>query len=101
MGDTITAGIGATVINRSLLNNALNSVETNRGKDAADLLRTLSLAVEQSGDVAAKSLFESFSEQIQKPAAQKPVLTSLWEGLLKKDQSRPGSNRRLPERSNG
>ena len=83
MGDRIGAGPGAIVVTGVILNSALNAVERDRGKAAAELLKRLSEVVEESGSEEAKELFVSLSQELQKPKPGKSVLHSLWDGLEK------------------
>ncbi|MEV1073867.1 hypothetical protein [Micromonospora parva] len=77
MGDHITAGAGAIIINRSSLNNALNSVESAEGAKIAAALRELAEVVERSADPRARDNFVGLTEELAKPE-RNPSRIKVW-----------------------
>ncbi len=71
----------ATIINQSVVQDAIKTVHASSGKELSEALASIASAVEESQNAAAGSLFNSFSEELSKPAPDKSVLKQCWEGL--------------------
>ncbi|MEV4347418.1 hypothetical protein AB0J83_23425 [Actinoplanes sp. NPDC049596] len=67
VGDHITAGANAIIVNRSTLENALNTVQSSPGTEIAAALRELAGVVERSGDPRARDNFNALTEELAKP----------------------------------
>ena len=83
MGDKFENIQNSTVINRSIVSDAIKTIEASQGADVAKALETIAKAVEDSKSVAAGALFESFSRELQKKEPDKSALREFWEGLTK------------------
>jgi hypothetical protein len=83
MGDQITAGAGAVVINRAIVQNALNKVKERTGDDAARLLEQISRYVEESRNPKAVEMWEGFNKQLTDDPSKKTMLQSIWDGLVR------------------
>src|SRR5271170_170090 len=81
-GDRITAHAGATVINRSTVQNAFNKVKKEHDEGTAELLKKVADIIEKSADPRAITLFNSFSDQLQQKQPDKTILESLWQSLM-------------------
>jgi len=83
MGDKFENIQNSTVINRSIVSEAMKTVEASHGADIARSLESVAKTVEESKSVAAGALFESFSRELQKKQPNKSDLREFWEGLTK------------------
>ncbi|WP_150748756.1 hypothetical protein [Pseudomonas fluorescens] len=83
MGDKYENIQNSTIINRSIVNDALKNVEDQCGTEMAKALESIARAVEESRSVAGGALFESFSKELQKKEPNKSALREFWEGLMK------------------
>lgn len=81
MGDKFENIHDSTIINRSAVRDALNATQLSLGKDFAEALSVVAAAVEESKNVAAGAIFNSFSEELKKPAPDKSMLRQCWDGL--------------------
>lgn len=81
-GDKFENIKNATIINRSFVVDAFNSVKEQLDDETADALVTIAEAVEQSGNPAAGALFDQFNQEIAKPASDKGKLKQFWDGLV-------------------
>jgi len=82
MGDHINvSGSGNTVINRSVVENAFNRVKR-YDEGAAEALMQVSEFIHRSQNREAGEIFESFSEELAKPAPKQSLLKSLWQGTM-------------------
>ncbi|MEV0821177.1 hypothetical protein [Nonomuraea rubra] len=83
MGDNFSdIGAGATIVNRSLLVNALNRVATRDGEDVAQALRVITEHVAESGDEAARENLDGLMEELDRPEPRKARLKTFWNGLV-------------------
>ena len=81
MGDIFrNIGTGATIINRSTLNNSMNTVAGQYGDEVAEALRRIAELVQQSGDTAAAENFNAMTEELQRAEPRKSLLRSFWNG---------------------
>ena len=83
MGDRITAGAGAIVINRAIVQNSLNKIKERKGEDAARLLEQISRHVEESKNPKAVEMWEGFNKQLIDDPSKTTMLQSIWEGLVR------------------
>ena len=82
MGDNFSnIGAGATIINRSVVTNALNRWAGDDG-EMASALRAITKHVEASGDSAAAENLEAFLEEAGRDQPRKARLKSFWDGLV-------------------
>ncbi len=84
MGDKFENVSDSTIINRSLLSNALNRVTLQYGDDVKNALDELSKYIESTGEVESADLFDGFNKELGNEEANKSVLKALWEGLVSK-----------------
>ena len=82
MGDKYSDIHNSTIINRSTLNNALNSVEAKFGKETADALNLISTHLENNPSEIGKDLFNSFNAEFAREKPNKNILRTLWDGFL-------------------
>jgi hypothetical protein len=83
MGDVFSnIGAGATIVNRSTVQNAFNKVRSQYGDDVAQALNRVEEEINKSGNKDAADTFNSFNEELQKPTPKKSVLQALWQGVL-------------------
>lgn len=82
MGDHFSGiGSGAIIVNRSVVNAAINNVgRSYSGVDSSTLLEILS-TVEKSGNTAAMTRLEVFMDQLSSPKPEKSFLRSLWQDI--------------------
>ena len=82
-GDTFKdIGPGATIINRSKLQNAMNTVAGTGNPDVAEALKEVAEAINSSGNSAAAENFDAFTEELQRSQPRKSLLKSLWNGVV-------------------
>lgn len=81
MGDKFENVHNSTIINRSAVLDALNTTQQSFGKDFAEAFSQVAAAVEESGNVAAGAVFNSFTEELRKPTPDKSILKQCWDGL--------------------
>ena len=74
-------GAGATIVNRSTVQNAFNRVQQAHGDDVAQALKQVETEVNKSGNKEAADNFNAFSEELGKSEPKKPVLAALWAGV--------------------
>jgi len=82
MGDKFENIQNATIINRSLVVEAFNTVKEGLDEATANALVKIAEAVEKSGNHAAGAMFNEFSTEMAKPTRDKGKLRQYWEGLL-------------------
>jgi hypothetical protein len=83
MGDKFENIHNATIINRSVVRDAIKSVQASAGADVSEALASVAAAVEESKNAAAGALFNSFTEELNKPVPDKSALKQCWDGLTK------------------
>jgi hypothetical protein len=71
----------STIVNRSVVQDAIKNVQASAGKDVSKALASIAAAVEESKNAAAGALFNSFTAELKKPAPNKSTLKQFWEGL--------------------
>jgi hypothetical protein len=81
MGDKFENISNATIINRSLVQNAFNKVRDEVDEETANALKRVADEVERSGNTEAAENFNAFSEELQKPEPKKSLLRSFWGGV--------------------
>jgi len=74
-------GAGANIVNRSQLQNSLNTIS---GRDAglAEALKVVAEHVESAGDADAAEIFDGLSEEIGRSEPRKARLRTFWNGLV-------------------
>jgi hypothetical protein len=82
MGDKFENIHGSTIINRSYVTNAMNSVEASHGKEVSDALREIADYIEKKDNEAAAILMNNFAEEAAKEAPDKSRLSQLWDGIV-------------------
>ncbi|WP_187438080.1 hypothetical protein [Actinomadura decatromicini] len=75
-------GAGATIINRSVLNQSLNSIRSNHGDDLAKALERLAQIIEENENVEAAESFAAMSEELATSTPRRGVVQSLWTGIV-------------------
>ena len=82
MNDTFSNITSATIINRSLVQNAMNRVRANTGDDVAETLKEIADAVEASENKNTAAFFDQFNEELQKQEPRKTLLRVSWDNLV-------------------
>ena len=75
-------GSGNTIVSRSKVQNAFNRVQAAHNEDVAKALVEIEEAINKSGSKEAAENFDSFSDELGKPAPKKSLLKTLWQGTL-------------------
>ena len=83
MGDTFSNISNSTIVNRSIAQGAVTSLQRRNEPDSAEAVNRLANIIEQSGNNEAGEYFDSLTEELQKSAPRKTVLRSMWEGIQK------------------
>jgi hypothetical protein len=73
---------GSTIVVDSLVEKSFNKLKSERSEEVAHALLQIANYVNKSNKPDAGAILNSFNEEIAKPEPQKPVLKSLWRGLL-------------------
>ncbi|MFE0423132.1 hypothetical protein [Streptomyces sp. NPDC058953] len=83
MGDVFKhIGAGATVINKSVLSNAFNRVQSDHGPDVSQALLRIGEIVADSQNEEAAENFNALSAELAAEPPKKAVLKALWLGIL-------------------
>lgn len=80
-GDTFYNVTNSTIVNRSLVNGAVNRLERDGSEDSAEAMKRLAEIVEQAGNSDATDYFNTFAEEVDKPEPRKSILQSMWQNL--------------------
>ena len=75
-------GDGSIIINESIVLDAFKNVQEKNGKETAEALKLVYDEVEKSGNKDVIEVFNSFTEELNKPTLQKPTLRALWHGIV-------------------
>lgn len=81
MGDYFSNISNATIVNKSVVQNAFNKVKETIDEDTAAALAQIAEHVEKSGNKEAGEVFNAFNEELQKLDPKKSLLKSFWTGL--------------------
>lgn len=84
VGDKFENISGSTIVNKSLLSNALNTVNSQYGDDVKNALDEISEYIESAGDEVSTELFNGFNKELGNKESSKTVLNALWDGLVTK-----------------
>lgn len=82
MGDIFSHISNSTIVSRSSVERAFNSLKESGNGEAADLILEISKLIQQSNSHAAAAIFSQISEQVTKPSPDKGIIKSCWEGLV-------------------
>lgn len=82
VGDKFQNVSESTIVNRSVLQNAFNQVAVTHGPEILAALESLASQVKGSGNPAAIEILQEFTSELAKPEPRKPILQSLWSGLI-------------------
>jgi pyridoxal/pyridoxine/pyridoxamine kinase len=82
VGDKFENISGSTIVNRSLLSNAMNTVTSQYGEDVKNALNEISEHIEGTGDSVSAELFDGFNKELGNKESKKSVLKALWDGLV-------------------
>jgi hypothetical protein len=81
IGAGAAAGPGATAINNSLIQDSLNTVEKEYGKDTKQALNEVADFIKKANHPSANTLFNTFNQELAKPQKDKSTLKNLWSGI--------------------
>ena len=82
MGDKFENIKNATIINRSTVIDAFKAIKEKHGEGTADALASVAEEVENSGNQAAGTLFDSFNNELCETNPDKSKLKQYWNGLI-------------------
>lgn len=83
MGDKFENISQSTIVNRSLLQNSLNTISEKYGDDIKIAIEEVANYIDEIKNIESAELLEKFNEEISVKDSNKSVLKVLWEGLLK------------------
>ena len=72
---------GSTIVNKSVVENSFNKVQSKLGPEVAQFIKAVADEVHKSGNAEAGQVFEAFNEELQKPEPKKSLLRTFWNGL--------------------
>jgi hypothetical protein len=81
VGDNFENITNSTIINKSLVQNALNKVKNENDEETEDALMKVANEIVKSKDPTAGVLFDRFTEELNKPQPDKERLKSYWRGI--------------------
>jgi hypothetical protein len=81
MGDKFSNISDSTIVNRSIVEKSFVKFER-EDPELAQALREVAAQIESSGSESAGELFDAFNAELQQPEPKKPVLASLWNGIV-------------------
>jgi hypothetical protein len=73
---------GSTIVVDSIVKNSFNRVKEAHSEEIARALLEIADYVNRSGNKDAGVLFNTFGEELSKSAPRKPVLRTIWNGIL-------------------
>jgi hypothetical protein len=74
---------GVTIVNRSLLTNALNRVILAGDEEGAASLKVVAEHVQKSGNTTAVENFEGLLEEFERTEPRQSRMSAFWDGLVK------------------
>lgn len=80
-GDVFENIANATIINKSTIQNAFNKVKSEHDEATSKALIKIAEFIEKSNEPAAGALFNSFTDELNKPQPDKSKLKSFWTGI--------------------
>lgn len=82
IGDKFENISNSTIVNRSLLSNALNNIFEKYGDEVKNALEELSKYIEHSRNTESAELLNGFNQELNNKEQNKTVLKTLWDGLV-------------------
>lgn len=82
IGDSFHGISDSTIINRSRVIDAFNTIADRNGQVVAEALVELARIISASGNLPAEAVFESFRKEASKPEPERSALKKLWDGLV-------------------
>lgn len=82
MGDVFSNISHSSVVSRSIVEGAFNKLQDSGNHEAANLIAELGKIVAESNNHAAGAVFSQMAEQAAKPAPDKSIIKSCWDGLV-------------------
>jgi hypothetical protein len=82
MGDVFQGISNATIVSRSKVEGAFNRLQDSGQGESAKLLVEIGKRVSDANNTAAGAVFSQLTEELSKPAHDKGVLKSCWDGLV-------------------
>lgn len=83
VGDVFQNIQGSTIVNRSMIEKSFNKVQSGFDESTALALVQVAEHIARSGNKEAAEMFSAFNEELQKDEPKKPVLRSLWDGMVR------------------
>jgi hypothetical protein len=82
MGDVFQGISNSTIVSRSMVEGAFNRLQDNGQPESAKLLVDVGKHVADANNAAAGAVYSQMTEELSKPAHDKRVLRSYWDGLV-------------------
>jgi len=82
MGDKFSDISNSSIVSRSKVENAFNALKDSGNEEAANLINEISKVVAASNNHAAGIVFSKMTEEAVKPAPDKGMVKSCWDGLV-------------------
>lgn len=82
VGDTFRNISNSTIVNRSLVEGAVNTLQQQHQQAAADAVEKVAELVAQSGNAEAIDYLDTFNEELTRPEPRKSILRSMWSGIV-------------------
>jgi hypothetical protein len=83
MGDKFENIHNSTIINESSVQNSFNKIRVQHNEEVSNALIQIAEFIQDSGDPAAGTLFNTFTEELNKPQPDKSRLKSFWSAIEK------------------
>jgi len=82
MGDKFENIQNSTIINKSIVQNALNKASALGGEDVEAALKEIAAHVDESGNVAAGAVLNQFADEVNRDQPDRSRLRQYWDGLV-------------------
>jgi hypothetical protein len=82
MGDVFQGISNSTIVSRSKVEGAFNRLQESGQGESAKLLVEIGKRVSDANNAAAGAVFSQLAEELSKPAHDKGILKSCWDGLV-------------------
>lgn len=83
MGDKFENISNSTIVNRSILDNALNNLTSEYDDEFKKALKDVADHIDSMKDTKLAGIFDGMSKELNSNQPNKSILTALWDGLVK------------------
>jgi hypothetical protein len=80
-GDNFSNISNSTIISRSAIEGAVNTLTQSGNVDQANAMKQLGEMVKESGNEEAGELYEALAQEVQKPEPKKSLMQRYWDGI--------------------